>query len=67
MGGLRTHAARSRAAGGDIGLFNCLGWSQSGGPWIAATQAMRRVAIAEARVRGPTPVDIVLPPPAEPF
>ncbi|MDR3232581.1 MAG: hypothetical protein LBT46_02755, partial [Planctomycetaceae bacterium] len=25
----------------EIGMFNCPGWSQSGGPWVKPTQAMR--------------------------
>ncbi|HWI55731.1 MAG TPA: glycosyl hydrolase, partial [Bacillota bacterium] len=36
-----------------MGLFNCPGWSQSGGPWIRPEQAMRYVAIGEQRVHGP--------------
>lgn len=25
----------------EVGLFNCPGWSQTGGPWIKPQQAMR--------------------------
>ena len=37
----------------DIGMFNCPGWSQSGGPWIDAGQAMRYLKSAEINVSGP--------------
>lgn len=33
--------------GVDIGLVNCPGWSQSGGPWIKPEESMRRLAVAE--------------------
>ncbi len=37
------HAALKKATELDIeiGIFNCPGWSQSGGPWVKPTQAMR--------------------------
>ncbi|ANH83822.1 hypothetical protein A8C56_09605 [Niabella ginsenosidivorans] len=38
----------------EIGLFNCPGWSQSGGPWIKNNQAMRYLAAVERQVTGPT-------------
>jgi hypothetical protein len=37
----------------EIGIFNCPGWSQSGGPWIQPNQAMRYLASSEIRVKGP--------------
>ncbi|MEI6138096.1 MAG: glycosyl hydrolase [Mariniphaga sp.] len=37
----------------EIGIFNSPGWSQSGGPWIKAEQAMRYLATSELRVKGP--------------
>ena len=41
-----THAAMKRAGELDIeiGMFNCPGWSQSGGPWITPEQSMKYVA-----------------------
>ncbi len=33
--------------GVEIGLFNCPGWSQSGGPWIEEEQSMRYVDAVE--------------------
>lgn len=38
----------------DIGLFNCPGWSQSGGPWVKPTDAMRHLVSKEIRVTGPS-------------
>ena len=62
------HAMREgMRTGVDIGLFNCPGWSQSGGPWIGPEQTMRRLASAEVRVAGPTAFLGVLPKPAHPF
>ncbi len=37
----------------DIGIFNSPGWSQSGGPWINAEQAMRYLTTSELLVKGP--------------
>lgn len=62
------HAIREGGRlGVDIGLFNCPGWSQSGGPWIRPDQAMRHLAFSETRVHGPTSFNSILPSPKEPF
>lgn len=37
----------------EIGIFNSPGWSQSGGPWIKPTEAMRYLASTDTLVRGP--------------
>jgi hypothetical protein len=37
----------------EIGIFNSPGWSQSGGPWIKAEDAMRYLISSEKRVKGP--------------
>ncbi|MDX9748598.1 MAG: glycosyl hydrolase [Paludibacter sp.] len=37
----------------DIGIFNSPGWSQSGGPWVKAENAMRYIHSSEIRVKGP--------------
>ncbi len=37
----------------EVGLFNCPGWSQSGGPWVKPAQAMRYLDASEIRVKGP--------------
>ncbi|MDR2120205.1 MAG: glycoside hydrolase family 2 [Tannerella sp.] len=40
----------------EIGLFNCPGWSQSGGPWVKPEQAMRYLDASELRVKGPAKI-----------
>lgn len=45
----------------DIGLFNCPGWSQSGGPWITPERSMRNLVNTEVKVTGPARFDEVLP------
>ncbi len=60
-------AAEAKRVGVNLGSFNSPGWSQSGGPWVAPTQAMRYVAISETRVRGPAKFAARLPVPREPF
>lgn len=53
--------------GVDIGVFNCPGWSQSGGPWVDADKAMQHIVYAEARVKGGGKVRLSLPVPKEGF
>jgi hypothetical protein len=45
----------------EIGLFNCPGWSQSGGPWIKPSQSMRYLASSQVRVKGPLKYHQLLP------
>jgi hypothetical protein len=45
----------------EIGIFNCPGWSQSGGPWIKPTQAMRYLDSRQIAVTGGTHQVITLP------
>jgi len=48
------HAIREGGRlGVNIGLFNCPGWSQSGGPWITPEQTMRYMISSDTRVKGP--------------
>ena len=48
------HAIREGTRlGVDVGLFNSPGWSQSGGPWVKPSQAMRYVTLPELRLHGP--------------
>ena len=51
----------------DIGMFNCPGWSQAGGPWISSDQAMRHVVYSETKISGPAHISMQLPKPAEEF
>jgi len=65
---LVAHAIREGGRTGvDIGMFNCPGWSQSGGPWIKPEQAMRYLASSETRVTGPRRFSQKLPTPKDPF
>lgn len=62
------HAVREGGRlGVNISLFNCPGWSQSGGPWIAPQQAMRYLVSTERRVSGPGRVAVELVPNHSPF
>lgn len=47
----------------DIGIFNCPGWSQSGGPWVKPKQAMRYLANTSVRVSGGRQIEMELPRP----
>ncbi|MFC1766048.1 glycosyl hydrolase [Planctomycetota bacterium] len=42
-----------------IGIHNCDGWSSSGGPWVSAEEAMKRVVCSDTVVSGGT-VDVNL-------
>ena len=62
------HAMREGTRlGVDIGLFNSPGWSQSGGPWVKPTQAMRYVTLPEVRLHGPQLFQGKLPVPTGEF
>lgn len=45
----------------EIGLFNCPGWSQSGGPWVKPEQSMRHIASDTVVVEGAGRRTIKLP------
>lgn len=65
---ITVHAVREgKRLGVDIGLFNCPGWSQSGGPWVKPEQAMRYITSTEVRVTGPTTLNEILPTSADAF
>ena len=53
--------------GVDIGIFNCPGWSQSGGPWVDYTKAMRYLTYSEVKIEGGKAVKIQLAQPKEEF
>ena len=55
------HAALQRATELDIeiGIFNCPGWSQSGGPWVKPEQSMRYLALSETTVKGPQKASVI--------
>ena len=45
----------------EVGIFNCPGWSQSGGPWIKPQQAMRYLASSRLEVTGGKKIKVKLP------
>jgi hypothetical protein len=49
----------------EVGMFNCPGWSQSGGPWIKAEQSMRHLASSETLIAGGKKVNVKLPVPPQ--
>lgn len=51
----------------EIGIFNGPGWSQSGGPWIKPSQAMRYLTSSELEVKGPKKLNITLEQPNKEF
>lgn len=62
------HAIREgKRTGVDIGLFNCPGWSQSGGPWVKSGEAMRYLLSSEMEIEGGKSITIRLAKPVETF
>lgn len=57
------HAALKKATelNIEIGIFNSPGWSQSGGPWVKSSQAMRYLASSDMIVAGPGRMQLTLP------
>lgn len=51
----------------EIGIFNSPGWSQSGGPWVKPSQAMRYLNSSETIINGPLQTNIQLPQPNKEF
>jgi hypothetical protein len=44
----------------EIGIFNGPGWSQSGGPWVKPSEAMRYLASSKTNVLGPKKINLKL-------
>ena len=62
------HAIREgKRTGVNIGLFNSPGWSQSGGPWVKSTEAMRHLVSSETNVQGGRSVVLRIPEPCAMF
>ncbi len=53
--------------GVDIGMFNCPGWSQSGGPWVKPDMAMRHLIYSETTLKGSGKISVKLIQPKEEF
>ncbi len=65
---IMVHAVKEgKRLGVDIGVFNCPGWSQSGGPWVKPEMAMRHLVYSETKVAGGAKITVVLPKPKEIF
>lgn len=64
---LHTALKTASELGIEIGIFNSPGWSQSGGPWVKPSQAMRYLNSSELRVQGPVKLHQKLEQPAEEF
>jgi hypothetical protein len=47
--------------GVDIGIFNSPGWSQSGGPWVKPTEAMRYMVSSDTTIYGGKKLKLKLP------
>jgi hypothetical protein len=56
-----------KRTGVEIGIFNCPGWSTSGGPWIKPEQSMRYLTLSEIAVKGPSEISQILEKPNESF
>lgn len=52
---LHTALKTATELGIEIGIFNCPGWSQSGGPWITPEQSMRYIALEPVGEDGTLP------------
>jgi hypothetical protein len=66
--GMKAHAFRECGRLGiDMGVFNCPGWSQSGGPWVKPEQSMRYLDASETKTHGPGKFSAVLPAPGKFF
>ena len=51
----------AKRLGIEVTLPNCAGWSSSGGPWLTAEHAMKRVVCTETPAKGPRRFSAVLP------
>jgi hypothetical protein len=62
------HTVREgKRTGVNIGLFNCPGWSQSGGPWVKPEESMRYLVSSEVRIEGGKKIIINLKKPQSSF
>jgi hypothetical protein len=53
----------AKRLGMEIGLENCAGWSNSGGPWVTPEYSMQEVVTSEKTLAGPAKFSGVLPQP----
>ncbi|MEQ9289492.1 MAG: glycosyl hydrolase [Cyclobacteriaceae bacterium] len=65
---IMVHAVtEGKRLGVDIGVFNCPGWSQSGGPWVSSDMAMRYMVYSETKIKGGQEIVTKLARPSEEF
>ena len=55
----------ARNLGMDVGIASSPGWSETGGPWVPPSQAMKKMVWSETRIEGGKPFLGVLPHPPE--
>lgn len=60
---VRHAAAEAKRLGLELGLHNTVGYSSTGGPWIADDQGMKHVVWSETEVTGGTTMAVDLPTP----
>lgn len=66
--GCMEHAIREAGRiGVKIGMFNCPGWSMSGGPWVKADKTMRYLISSETQIKGGKQVKMQLETPKKEF
>jgi hypothetical protein len=59
----RQSLEQARAADMELGIAGSPGWSETGGPWVAPDDAMKKYVWSETVVTGGRPLAITLPPP----
>ena len=59
-------ATEAKRLGLELGITNCSGWANSGGPWNTPEHAMKGVAYTETAVKGGARVSLSLPKPDDP-
>ena len=58
-------AAEAKRLGLELGIANCSGWANSGGPWNTPSNAMKTVCWTETAVKGGSRVEVKLPQPKD--
>ena len=64
---VRFAAQEAKRLGLELAIHNCSGWSSSGGPWVAPSNAQKRVVFTETAVKGVSRFRSVLPAPPDPY
>ena len=57
-----THAHQ---LGFEVSIAGSPGWSETGGPWVQPSEAMKKMVWSSTRVRGGQPIDLRLPAPPD--